>query len=271
MSIYSSGVGAYRDTTKWLTAFVPITSLATAALVLGPGLITSLQTESSLNSWLEHYWIVLLAAIAILGGIAAIMFYGARVLSVEPADIGDLTNGRIATAALAAAIGSGATTPYFLDINSFNAVMSDWANSLDSAEAVKEDDPRLVRLKPAVDALRDWSIYHRIQGPFRTFVWVFVAATTAISAAILTAPAQLDSSTAIEKPTKVEIEVDAAGHTALQRATGCSKADTSIFFATGGTWNRPVLAADGPGCRFGATWRPDPSHIELRLPAQDST
>jgi len=32
MSVYSTGVDAYRDTTKWLTAFVPIVSLATAIL-----------------------------------------------------------------------------------------------------------------------------------------------------------------------------------------------------------------------------------------------
>lgn len=271
MSIYSDGVAAYRDTTKWLTAFVPITSLAAAALVLGPDVIASIQTEQSPVSWLEHYWFVLLAAIAVSGGIAAIMFCGAAVLSVKPADIGDLANGRIATAALSGAIGAGATAPYFLDISSFNKVMSDWANALDSGEPVKEDDPRLVRLKPAIDALREWSIYDRIQGPFRRFVWIFVSATAIIVAAILTAPAQLDSSAAIEKPAKVEIEVGADGQAALQQATGCLNADTSVFFATGGRWSRPILAVDGPGCRFGATWRPNPNHIELRLPAQGST
>ena len=41
MFVYSAGADAFRDTTKWLVAFVPIAALGTAAVVLGPLLVRS--------------------------------------------------------------------------------------------------------------------------------------------------------------------------------------------------------------------------------------
>lgn len=265
-SVYSTGVEAYRETTKWLAAFVPVTSLVTAAAVSGPKLIRSIQAAPSLGAWVQRYWLVLLCAVGLFGGIGAILWFGARVLRTEPADIGDLATGQAGAQDLAHAIGSGVAAPEFFSKGTFDVAMSELANAWDTGELVGDDDPRLTRLRPAVEALREWSVFHRIQRTYRDFGIAFVAAAVVISIAILLAPAQLGSGAPIDEPTRVEIGVDAAGREDLAAHTGCTTPDSSSFFAVGGTWDQPQLAVDGPGCRFGATWKPDPAHIELRVP-----
>lgn len=267
MSVYSTGVDAYRDTTKWLAAFVPIVALATATLVAGPRLVGTFETAPSLGSWFQDYWLILLCAVALFGGIAAILTTGARVLSVEPADIADLATDNGGPKALAGAIGSGVAAPEFFDKDSFDQAMAKLQAAADAGD-IAADDPTMARLKPAIDALREWSVFSRIQGPFRTFRITFVISVVLIAAAVVIAPAQLGSSAAIDKPTKVDIHFDDQGRADLQAETGCSDPDStsSAFYATGGTWDHPQLIAEGPGCRFADTWFPDPEHIEIRLP-----
>lgn len=265
MSVYSTAVTAYRDTTKWLAAFVPVVSLATAILVVGPRLVRTIQTAPSLASWFQDYWLTLICGVALFGGMAAILATGANVLSVEPADIADLATDS-GPAALAQAIGSGVTAPEFFDKNQFDQAMAELQVKID-AGTITADDPTLARLKPAVDALREWSVFSRIQHPFKIFRRTFVASAVLIAMAVVLAPAQLGSSGVIDKPTTVAVEVDSAGKQQLLDATGCSDPVSSTFFAVGGTWDHPELTVDGPGCKFASSWIPDSTHVELRLPA----
>lgn len=270
MSVYSSGVTAYRDTTKWLAAFVPVTALVSAAVLVGPDLIVSAQTSSSVGEWLSDYWLVVLSGLGLLAGISAILICGARVLSVEPTDIGKLAEPGPARRKLEVAIGEGAALPEFFNWEDFYAAMSDLANRWDDPDKTKRptaEDSVLVRVKPAVESLREWSVFSRIQGPFRLFRIVFVASSVVIIAALVLAPVQLPSAGVISKPTSVLVEVDTAGIEDLQAATGCDDAETVTFTAVGGTWDQPTLAVDGPGCHFAATWTPEPEHVEVRMPA----
>jgi hypothetical protein len=262
MSVYSTGVDAYRDTTKWLTAFVPIVSLATAILVAGPRLVSTIETTPSVGVWLEEYWLTLLCGVALFLGMAVILATGARVLAVEPEDIGDLAVGTGRAKDIANALGSGVAAPEFFDKNAFDDAMARLQAKADAGE-VAQDDPTLTRLKPAIDALRDWSVFSRIQRPFRIFRVAFVVSAIVIVVAVLLAPAQLGSSASIAKPTKVAVQVNNAGAAALRKSTGCSDPKASTFYATGGTWDHPELSADGPGCEFASVWYPDPQDIEL--------
>lgn len=269
MSVYSSGVTAYRDTTKWLAAFVPVTGLVSAVVLVGPDLIVSAQTASSLREWLADYWLVVLSGIALFAGISAILISGAQVLSVEPTDIGKLAEPGSTRRKLEVAVGEGAALPEFFNWEDFYAAMSDLANRWDDQDQSKRpaaDDAVLVRVKPAVESLREWSVFSRIQRPFRLFRMTFVVSSAIIIGALVLAPVQLSNADAIKKPTPVLVDVDTVGSEDLRAATDCDDAKTATFTAVGGTWEQPTLAVDGPGCRFGATWIPEPERIEVRTP-----
>lgn len=269
MSVYSTGVDAYRDTTKWLAAFVPVVSLATAIVVAGPRLLRTIETAPSIGSWLENYWLTLICGVALFGGMAAILATGAKVLSVEPADIADLATAKGGKESLAKAIGSGVAAPDFFDKPDFDQAMAK-LQVVAAAGDVPDNDPTMARLRPAIAALREWSVFSQMKGPFKRFRVTFILSAVAISAAVVLAPAQLGSSDAINKPTKVEVEVDAAGAKDLNERTGCSDPGATTFYAVGGTWDHPELRTDGPGCRFASTWLPNPAQLELRIPASSA-
>lgn len=268
MSLYSTGVDAYRDTTKWLVAFVPITAIAGAGVATGPRLIRSLDASTGASGWLEDHWPVLVCALLLLGSLVAIVWTGASVLSTQPSDIGTLGSGQ-PNQDLAQAIGDGAAAPYFFDKNSFDSAMAAIANGYD-AGTIKADDATLARLSPAIDSLRDWSVYQRVQEPFRRFRFAFTGGATAIVVSIVWASALLGSSPAIDKPTAVDVTVETEGAASLLAATGCTDPSATVFTAIGGTWEEPQLAADGPNCRFGAVWSPNSEQAEIRLPAAAS-
>lgn len=266
MSVYSTAVDAYRDTTKWLTAFLPIAGLTTSAVLVGPRLVRSAQTATSWSAWVgEHAWVIVALAVLLLS-VAAILWSGAAVLSVEPTDITVMATTAPGATAFARAVGEGVTAPEFFTKEAFDAAMSELAHAWDTEATVASDDPRLTRLRAAVEALREWQLFHDIQRSFRTFAWVFTAATGAMLVAIVSVPFSLGDAAAIKDATPVEAEVSTVGAEKLREATGCTDPERSKFLAVGGDWQRPWLAVDGPGCDFGAIWRPGGSEVEIRLP-----
>ncbi|QIK66841.1 hypothetical protein G7072_11250 [Nocardioides sp. HDW12B] len=262
MSVYDSGVSAYRDTTKWLVAFVPIGSLIAAAVTLGPDLVESIQASNGVGNWLGDYWFAVICGVVFLLGIGAILYFGAAVLSVAPTDIGAIQEDAFAPT-LAKAIGEGVAAPEFFTPEAFRSAMADLANAWDGKDPVSDDDPRLTRLRTPLENLRQWSIFNSVQARFSDFVLAFILGVAAISTAIILAPAQLNVGPAIEKPTVVLVELSDTGEADLEKATSCSGTDT-VFTAIDGTWKHPTLAVDGTGCDFGATWRPGPGEAEIR-------
>lgn len=263
MSVYSSAVDAYRETTKWLTAFLPITALASAGVLVGPRLAASAQAASSPAAWAAEHWTILLSLLALGAAVAAILWSGATVLSCEPTDLSNLGEGQ-GSRSLTAAIGAGVAAPAFFTREDYDAAMSELADAWDNKSATG-DDPRVVRLGTAVESLREWSLYHNIQRPFRRFRVVFVVSSLVMLVATAYVPFALGPSTAIEEPTKVAVQVSAEGVADLKAQTDCTDAAASEFLAVGGTWEQPLLTVDGPGCRFGSTWRPGDQHAALRL------
>lgn len=264
MSVYETGVAAYRDTTKWLVAFLPVTAVVGAALVSGRPLITSVRAAPSVGDWLAEHWLVLVCGIVVFTAIAVVLWAGARVLSVEPTDIGELSKPEMAPE-LAKAIGAGVAAPEFFDKASFDTAMAELANAWDTESGVPSDDPRLSRLRGPIEALRLWSLLQRVRTPYRDFRLVFVLSSIVITAAVIIMPAQLSQSAVVDKPTAVNVEVDTEGAADLEAVTGCIDPSRTTFTAVAGTWESPELATDGPECTFGATWRPSAAQFELRL------
>ncbi|MEV8182846.1 hypothetical protein [Specibacter sp. NPDC078692] len=268
MSIYSDGTAAYRETTKWLTAFVPLTAMVASILTLGPPVLRSIQDAPSLPAWIGEHTVVLLCIAVLFGGLTVILSFGTKVLSVEPQDIGPLLNSPEKRSELAAVIGTGTTAPWFLDLATFNEALGEIAKApKDPNSPPRNDTSQIDQFKLAVEVLRDWSLYHEIQIAFRNFLRAFIASTIAIAIAALVAPAQLESVIPVDKPTLVSIEVNESGQNDLLTRTGCTDPTASTFTAIGGSWKHPELAVDGPGCAFGAAWHPRRGHIELRLPS----
>jgi len=112
MSVYESGVTAYRDTTKWLVAFVPLGSILAASVTVGPELLWSVEHARNFGDWLHDYWLAAICGLGLLAGIAAILYWGAKVLSVAPTDLGKLQSEEYAPK-LATAVGAGVTAPEF--------------------------------------------------------------------------------------------------------------------------------------------------------------
>lgn len=263
MSVYDSGVAAYRDTTKWLVAFVPLGSLVAATVTIGPDLISSVGHARGFSGWLKDYWLVAACGIVLLAGIAAILGWGAKVLSIAPADLGQLQSPAFAPR-LAKAIGAGVTAPEFFTLESFDAAMAALANTWDQSTHTAADTLNLTRVQAAVENLRHWSIFDRVSTAFTHFIVAFILGTAAIGIAIIIAVSQFDTSPAIEEPTAVSVQLSSAGRVQLGEQTGCTDPGATTFLAVGGTWRHPVLTADGPGCRFGASWAPRPDTVELR-------
>jgi len=263
MSIYDSGVGAYRDTTKWLVAFVPLGSLIAATVTIGPDLVWSSGHAQSFKDWLLDYWLTAICGLVLLAGVAAILWWGAKVLSVAPTDLGQLQSQAFAPK-LATAIGAGVTAPEFFSPESFNAAMAALANAWDKPAPTQADTLNLARVQGAVENLRQWSVFDRVSTAFTQFITAFILGTGGIGIAIILAASQLDSSPVIKEPTAVSVNLNGAGRAQLAESTGCSDPSTTTFLAVGGTWQHPTLTADGPGCRFGANWAPRPDNVELR-------
>ncbi len=268
MSIYVGAVDAYRDTVKWLVAFVPVASLGAAAVLVGPPLTHSVASAESGQSWLADHWLVVICGLALVGGLGLMLRYGARVLSITPRDIGALATGSAGAQRLSEAIGAGVAAPDFFTAEAFDEEMGALAEALDDAtKEVKADDPRLARIQRATDALRAWSTFEQMRRAYRDFRVAFVVGVVLVLGAVVAAPLQLTTSEAITAPTPVEVTInpDRAGE--VEVATGCTSAQSSTFTAVRGTWDQPVLLADGPDCRFGAEWRPSRDVARIRAKA----
>ncbi len=124
------------------------------------------------------------------------------------------------------------------------------------------DDAGLQRAVAAVDALRSWHLHAELVERYRAFCVSLLVGVVLIGGGFVVAAASLGPEEAITTPTPVLVEVRSVEE--LERATGCTDAVASTFWAVGGTWDEPALAVDGPGCTFDVTWLPEPGQVEVR-------
>ena len=263
LSIYSSGADAFRDTTKWLVAFVPIATVVAAGAVIGPRLVDEATTSASLLEWARSNVLPLVGIAIAVGGVVLVVSFGARVLSTQPSDFTTLFT--TDQAKLSSAFSAGVGAPYFLEDRAFRSAVAE----LDAKWSADEDvtDPELARTVAAADMLREWALHDALATSFKHFRYSFGVGILLVAGGLLVATTSLDpTSGTIKQPKVVEISVEQAGATDLLHSTGCEKPAESKYVVVAGRWDLPVLEVDGPGCEFGATWRPSPDLIELRLP-----
>lgn len=260
MSVYSTGAEAYRDTTKWLIALVPLASLVAAAAVVGPRLVTGKTAAGSWSAWITTYWAALLGCILVLAGIWLTVKRGTRVLSTAPKEIDELLDDE---ERFSDAFRGGAVFPYFLTSGAFKTA------ALQMNVPKKPGDPPIPteRVAAASTQLLEWALFDALRdefGPFkRWFLWglgLIAAGLVLAIVAVNLAPAP------IAQPTAAVVELSSSGATALIRSTGCRAPSTTQFVAVSGTWSSPVLETEGPGCRINAQWRPSSSQAQV-LPA----
>ncbi len=90
MSIYKSGVDAYRETTKWLVAFIPVTAITTTAVLLGAPLRAGALAASDPSAWMARHGSIVWCAIVVIAAIGAILWCAARVLSAAPVGVASI-------------------------------------------------------------------------------------------------------------------------------------------------------------------------------------
>ena len=262
MSVYSTGADAFRETTKWLVAFVPIAALGTAAAVLGPLLVRSAQSARSLSAWAgDNAW-ALGGVAAVLVGVMVVVWFGAQVLSTQPRDFGALltTNAR----RLSNAFSAGVAAPYFLDDNGLKTALATLEAKWRPESTTPPTDAEVSRAAAAVEALREWALQDELAKNFRKFRKYFAAGLVLIVAGVVVAAVTIDEQGAsIEKPTTIQVSVNQPGAADLLKRTGCTTPAKSQYVAVAGTWDAPVLQVDGPGCLFGNRWRPKSGDFEI--------
>jgi hypothetical protein len=266
VSVYSAGADAFRDSTKWLVAFVPIGALGTAAAVLGPRLVRDAESARSLSSWLGDNGWALGGLGGVLVGVLVVVRYGARVLSTQPKDIGALLTTN--PTRLSQAFSAGVAAPYFLDDAAFKQALADLQVNWRPGSTAPPTDAEVSRAAGAVDALREWALQDELATTFTRFQVWFAIGSVLIVTGVVVAAANINAPAAsIDKPTNVQISLNTHGSADLLNKTGCTTPKQSRYVAVAGTWSAPVLQVEGPGCRFGNRWRPKDGDFELQPPA----
>lgn len=260
MGIYKSSVEAYRDTTKWLAALTPATTLLTVAVALGGPLSTSLAGSESVGDWIAREWGLAACGVAMLIAVGVVLGMASRVLSVEPTEVAEILKAikkEKASTSVEAAIGDGILAPDFYTESSFKKLALSLQADLATPGASGEDlDRDLDRLRATFETLREWKVFVTTRSRFRWFIFTVVVGTAVLGSALATAWTMVDTSAAITKPVEVSVEITPAGAASAQAATGCSDPVRSTAFANGGTWANPVLRLRGRDCDVHAEWRP---------------
>lgn len=268
MSVYSAGSDAFRDTTKWLVAFVPISALGTAAVVLGPRLVRSAESARSLPSWLADNVATLAGVLVVLIGVFVIVYFGASVLSTQPKEFTALLE--TDETGLSKALAAGAGVPYFLDSEAFKGAVADLAVKWQNP-STPPTEVEINRAVGAVDALREWTLQQELSEAFKRFGILFAIGSALIVAGLVVSIVTLEPpSAAIDKPTVVKVSVNTDGAADLLKRTGCTSPTSSHYIAIAGSWSAPVLEVDGPNCRFGTRWEPRSGEFEIQ-PTPGST
>lgn len=188
MSVPATSAAAYRDSTKWLASFLPITALATAGVVLGPRLLDSLAEAESFGTWVRTSWIALLAVLCLVLAIGAVLITGASVLSAEGPSFDELRQNPQRRKALSEAIGRGLAAPHYFSIEDYTDDLTRLnAMSVHDRAAATETERSVL----ALDTVRDWAVLQEVKDRYRVFLRTFLVATLVMGVAGIAAAAAL--------------------------------------------------------------------------------
>ncbi len=264
MSVYTSGTEAYRDTVKWLCAFLPVGTLVASGVTLGPALVASAAGTGSVRAWLRDAWPLLICLAAVAIAIGAVLVAGGQALGAQASRSSDLINTSTPSResnAYTAAVGAGALAPWYLDRATFE---SEFAAVFEHQDDGATPDERLLgRVESAVEVTRDWSTHYHTRKAYRVFLFTFGASILAVIGSTLVSASRRVSET-IDKPTPVDVAFSVEGINRFSKATGCDDPATAAFVVVDGSWDHPVLSATGSGCIFGIEWRPTSADAQVR-------
>jgi len=255
MSIYKSSIDGYRDTTKWLAAFTPVTAILTAVVVTGAPVGASLAGASDVGEWLGQHLLLVLCVLAVFVSVGAILWQAARVLSVQPKEVVTILDDTTpqTAKALETAFGAGILAPDFYSEASFEVATQVFYAALKPGQELPKDRDRLVL---AFESLREWKLFTDTRRQFGRFLITIGIGALVICVAIAVAVTQIGMGGPITQPTRVQVTLGSNGAAALRQATGCTDPTHSTFYALRGTWDAPMLAVTGAGCSVPATWAP---------------
>ncbi len=268
MTVYSTGVESYRDTTKWLLALVPLASLVAAASVVGPRLVMGKSAAGSWSAWATTFWPALLGCVLVLAGISLTVVRGARLLSAEPKNFDKILGEE---ARLSTAFGAGVGFPYFLTSEDFKTAVRDLntVSPTDQGAQAGRADAN-ARAVAASTQLLEWSFFDALRAEFGTFKLWFLSGVVLIAAGLTLFVISINLvAAAITQPTAALVRLSSSGVTDFSRTTGCRAPSTTKFVAVSGTWSSPVLETEGPGCRINVQWRPSLAQAQV-LPASQA-
>jgi|GEM_PF-7134506 hypothetical protein len=262
MSVYSDAASTFRDTTKWLVAFVPVAALVSAAAVVGPRLLYAVDSG---DSPAPGEWIVILAPVL---GVALVVFGAIPVLRPKlpsPPEILDTGGKRRKDGD--AAMSDGVGEPYVSSIDELKRA----TQNVKAAEDPAKVFPDAKAVAEIHTNLRDWVMLKKTASRFTLFGALYLIGILLIGVGVIGGATVLKAPSAeITEPTVVEVELSTDGLTHFKSETGCDSADGVVFVAVGGTWDHPTLrvkAPDGNNCNFGAEFEPDPGQILITKPA----
>jgi hypothetical protein len=264
MSIYGTGAEAFRDATKWLVAFVPLTTIVAGGAVIGPRLVSDLVASLSLWAWAASSVWLLVGIGVVAAGVVLVVWFGAEVLSAQPQDFTQLLRDETK---LSEAFRAGVGAPYFLDDSAFRSAMADLDATWSSEQPVEEK--QLARTVAATEMLRAWAFHRALSQAFGNFRRAFGVAVALIIFGFALALTGIEPAAGtINEPTVVDVSVNHEGRVDLKKITGCTTPGQTEFLAVAGTWDAPALRVSGPGCQFAAKWQPSADVFDLRLPAE---
>lgn len=268
MSVYGSGVEAYRSTAKWLVSLVPIATIVTAGIAFGPDLVEKAATLDE-GEFFNQHWPAMAGVLLIAGGLGVVVWQAAALLSEQAPNVTTLES-----ELLDKAFGAGVAVPYFVDQATYQDAQNQltaWVDSqrsdsgsIDCQSKTQKPDSELVKaLSAAVDALREWALHHDISKQFLKFNLWFAGGVLAMVAGLLIAAIDLTEPTVERRdpPVAVMATLSDEAWNDMNSVLGCGAAidgtrpDVQLWLVAG-DWENPILQVDGEGCATATDWDP---------------
>lgn len=231
----------YKDTAKWLLAFLPVSTLAGAAAVLRPH-IGAIREVGGV-SWVQaNPWNAIafgLPIVVVLG-----LAYGClRVMLAKSDPYERLEQNQTWMSEAFSQYGVG--IPEFNDSSKFTDAIEEASNGTDGSRAddIAKVVPRIVALSAELNA----------RTRFVQFAWGYGIGLVAIAVCALYLSQQ---SVPLATPLRAEVHVGTDSEPEFTTLTGCADAATTKAVAIGGTNESPVLRLYGDDCKS-IEWQPD--------------
>jgi hypothetical protein len=237
----------YKDLAKWLIAFIPVTTLASVGLALGPNADTIANV--GLADWVAERPIAVTAVGAVVLTTVGLVALCARVLLAQPSEWTELASDPEWMSEAFSRYSAG--RPDFLDATAFrSAEINCLADPGDVRRtAVAETTLRVVNLSGDLNA----------KALAQKFLWAYLVGIVVIAAGVFTVLVSAGGEpSTITSPASATVHIPHDERARFTSATGCSMPSKVAAVAVAGSWTEPRLRLFGEGCDDDE-WQPSPS------------